>query len=129
MFHEGFLPEGVREVVSVINKKSRLFKTPMGDFSFTRVPTNSPFAGVHFVKLQGEQGAFIASPLRAIADLICCRKEVRWRRDGMDFLLVSMRVDFEELKELDLGEAEEIIQAIRNKRVKEYFVNLVKELR
>ncbi len=118
-FH-GLIPEAVREITSVTVSRSRTFKNPLGVFSFVRVPANDPRAGVQAIELEPNAWAFVATPLRAIADLVYVRKEVLWRKDGLGFLIKSMRIEEDDLLHLEMDDFEVIKRSIRNLRVKDY---------
>ena len=89
-FH-GLIPEAVFQVSSVTSSRSRDFDTPLGLFTFQRVPALNPRAGVEIIKLNEDSWAFIAKPLRAITDLIYLRKEISWEAHGLEFLTDSMQ--------------------------------------
>jgi hypothetical protein len=112
----------------VTARRSRTFHTPLGDFSFQRVPADDPRAGVRAVKVDDQGWSFIAGPLRAIADLIYLRKEVTWKKDGVKFLLESMRIEEEDLREMPLDDYGEIHRSLRNKRTKAYLEGLKEEI-
>ena len=128
LHHHGLIPEAVYQVASVIPARSRVFRTPLGEFSFQRVPTRYPRAGVRAVRFEPEGWAFVASPLRAIADLVYLRKEVSWGRDGMAFLLESMRMELDQLREVPLEDHAELLESLRNQRTKSFLAGLYKEL-
>ncbi|MCP4675130.1 MAG: hypothetical protein GY854_06415 [Deltaproteobacteria bacterium] len=128
LWHHALIPEAVVEVASVITARSRHFHTPIGDFSFTRVPTNYPRAGVRAVEIARDAWAFIATPLRAIADIVYTRKSVSFSRDGMGFLTDSLRIDEDDLAAMTIDDAGEILGGIRNKRTIAFVEGLLKEL-
>jgi hypothetical protein len=72
--------------------------------------------------------AQVATPLRAIADVVYLRKEISWRRDGIAFLTDSMRIDEEDLRALSLADYEEIRRSIVDRRTREYLDGLAEEL-
>ena len=127
-FH-GLIPEAVFETASVTSLRSRRFKTPSGIFSYHHIPSNESFAGVESVKLGDDAWAFVATPLKAIADIIYLRKEICWEKDGIEFLISSMRIDEDELRSIARENCPEIIGSIRNRRTKQYLEMLVKELK
>ena len=127
-FHQ-LIPEAIYRVSSVTVQRSRSFANPPGVFTFYRVPSDHPRAGVRAEKLGNNAWAFIASPLRAIADLIYLRKEISWSRDGRRFLTDSMRIDEEELLGLPVDDFSDIHGSIRNRRTQHYLRGLVKEIR
>jgi len=124
----GLIPEAVAQVSSVTVSRSRIFDTPLGTFSFQRVPCAAPRAGVRAVKLDANSWAFVAMPLRAIADLVYLRKEISWDRDGLGFLTDSMRMEADELRELPTEEYASVHDSMRNLRTKRYLEGLKKEM-
>jgi len=127
-FH-GLLPEAVFQVASVTARRSRTYTTPLGTFVFRRVPCNDPKAGVRAVRLSPDAWAFVALPLRAIADLVYVRRDVSWRRDGVGFLTKSLRLEDTDLRTMNLDALPEIRRAIRSRRTQDYLDGLHRELR
>jgi len=126
-FH-GLIPEAVFQVSSVTAARSRNFDTPLGLFSFQRVPISNPRAGVEIIKLFEDSWAFIAKPLRAITDLIYLRKEISWEAHGLGFLTDSMRIEDEDLIHIDFSNFDEILEGLHNKRTVHYLKEMRKEL-
>lgn len=118
--HHGLIPEAVRVVASVSRERSRTFSNQLGEFTFTRVPTSSARIGVEAVRMGEEMWAFVATPLRALADLVYLRGEVSWKRDGLRFLIDSMRIDSDDLAALPWGELDEILDGFTSRRTAEY---------
>jgi predicted transcriptional regulator of viral defense system len=127
-FH-GLIPEAVFQVSSVTSSRSRTFKTPVGVFSFVRVPVADPRAGVRATRLEGRSWAFVATPLRAIADLVYSRKEVNWQKDGLSFLTESMRIERDDLSKIELATLKEVSESIRDRRTADYLQGLARELK
>lgn len=127
-FH-GLIPEAVFQVSSVTSSRSRDFDTPLGLFTFQRVPTLYPRSGVESVKLGEDSWAFIAKPLRAITDLVYLRKEVSWEAYGLEFLTDSMRIEDEDISHIDFSNYGEILEGLRNTRTIRYLEGMKKELR
>ncbi len=127
-FH-GLIPEAVFQVSSVTSFRGRTFKTPVGVFSFVRVPAADPRAGVRALRIEDRSWAFVATPLRAIADLVYTRKDVTWQKDGLAFLTESMRIEREDLANLELAVLKEVGESIRNSRTTNYLQGLARELK
>jgi hypothetical protein len=127
-FH-GLIPEAVFQVASVTAQRSRTYRTPLGSFVFRRVPSDDPKAGVRVVRLSPDAWAFVALPLRAIADLVYLRRDISWNRDGLGFLTESMRMEEDDLRTLTQEAFPEIRHAMRNRRTQDYLDGLRKELR
>jgi hypothetical protein len=126
--HHGLIPEAVYQVTSVTSMRSRRFDTPIGVFSFMRVPATHPRAGVNAVKINNKSWAFIATPLRAIADLIYLQKQIRWEKDGLAFLTESIRIEWEDLHKIPFEGIHEIYEGLRDKRTKKYLMGIYREL-
>ena len=118
--HHGLIPEAVYQVSSVTVARSREFHTPVGVFSFRRVPALAPRAGVEAVAVARNIWAFIASPLRAIADAVYLNKEITWRRDGLSYLTESLRIEEDDLRKLSFEALDEILASLRSRRVRVY---------
>jgi hypothetical protein len=122
--HHGLIPEAVYQVSSVTVGRSREFSTPLGVFSFRRVPARAPRAGVEAVAVARNAWAFVASPLRAIADAVYLRKAITWKRDGLGFLTESLRIEEDDLRSLSFDALDEILDSIRSLRVRAYLEGL-----
>jgi len=127
-FH-GLLPEAVFQVASVTAQRSRTYVTPLGTFVFRRVPCHDAKAGVRAVRLSPDAWAFVALPLRAIADLVYLRRDISWSRDGLGFLTKSLRIEDTDLRTMNLAPLPEIRRAIRNRRTQDYLDGVHRELR
>jgi hypothetical protein len=126
--HHGLIPEAVYQTASVTVARGRVFQTPIGHFTFQRVPARDPRAGVQAVRLASDAWAFVASPLRAIADLVYLRPSVTWAGDGLRFLTDSLRIEGEDLRQVDLSVCRETQDSVSSRRVGEYLDGLRKEL-
>ena len=125
--HHNLIPEAVQQVSSVTALRSRSFVTPLGLYSFKRVPALQPRAGVEAVKLGSESWAFIATPLRALADMLYLNKTVSWTKDGLRYVLESLRIEEDDLAGVSAAALSEICDSIRDKRVTTYIENLTRE--
>ena len=69
--HHGLIPERVYEITSVTSKRAKLFRTPVGRFSYR--PVNESVYG-YGVGLQPATGGayFLAEPEKALCDRIAC---------------------------------------------------------
>lgn len=126
--HHGLIPEAVPVTSCVTLARSRRFQTPLGEFTFSRVPTRSPRAGVEALEMPGGGWAFVATPLRAIADLLHFRKAVTWRGDRLGFLTGSLRIEEEDLVEIDWAPLGDLLESTHSRRVRAYLAGLAREL-
>jgi hypothetical protein len=127
--HHGLIPEAVYQVGSVTSRRSRTFHTPVGVFGFVRVPAADPRAGVQALKVDARSWAFVATPLRAIADLLYTRRDVSWEKDGPAFLTESMRMERDDLQEISFESLDEICKSLRSRRVTDYLRALAREMK
>ena len=127
--YHGLIPEAVYQISSVTSSRSRDFNTPLGLFTFQRVPVHNPRAGVEIIKLNKDSWAFIAKPLRAITDLIYLRKEISWEAHGLGFLTDSMRIEDEDLFKIDFSYYTEMLEGLHDKRTIHYLEGMKKELK
>lgn len=126
--YHGLIPEAVHQVSSVTSARSRSFETPLGVFTFQRVPARKPRAGVEAVKVSPNAWAFIGTAVRAIADTVYLRKDITWKRDGLSFLSESLRIEEEDLAQLDFSCSVEIEESLHDRRTCEYLSGLKMEL-
>ena len=122
------IPEAVYQITSTTPKRSYQTSNPLGEFVFNRIPTANPLAGVEAIKLDDFFWGFVATPFKAIADLVYLRKEVSWIDDGIAFLTESMRIEREELCDIPLTTADEIIDSVRTQRTREFMTHLKREI-
>ncbi len=127
--HHGLIPEAVYQVAGVTSRRGRAFHTPVGVFSFVRVPAADPRAGVQALKVDARSWAFVATPLRAIADLITTRRAVSWDKDGPAFLTESMRIERDDLEKIPFESLDEICESLRSRRVTDYLRALAREMK
>lgn len=122
--YHGLIPEAVYQVSSVTVGRSREFSTPLGVFNFRRVPARASRAGVEAVAVTRSAWAFVASPLRAIADEVYLNKEITWNRNGLGYLTESLRIEEDDLRSLSFEALDEILDSIRSRRVQAYLAGL-----
>lgn len=101
----GLIPEGVFDVTSVTLKRSRMFLTPLGRFSYTHLPPD--LYGIGFRIEQGGHGEsfLMASPEKALCDLVMLtRRFPATSLSAMQAWLVEhQRMDEDRLRALDLS--------------------------
>lgn len=125
--HHGLIPEAVYQVASVCTRRSHSFATPLGVFSYHCVPSTFPTAGVEVISLPDSFWAYVATPLRAIADMVYLNRNVSWPSSGREYLLGSLRIEEMDLRELAFDRCDEIVAAFRSQRVKEFLEGMRKE--
>lgn len=126
-YHE-LIPEAVYQISSTTKKRSKVISNPLGTFTYTHVPCKKHLAGVHLEKIAADDWCLIATPLRAIADMVYKNKNVTWKHDGIAYLTESLRIDEDDLKKIITNDFADIFESFTSKRVKTYLKKLKKEL-
>jgi predicted transcriptional regulator of viral defense system len=123
--HHGWIPEAVQAVTSVTLERSRTFNTPLGLFSFTRVPQRSFLSGVRRISAERGGAIFLATPLKALADLVYVQR-CNWHSAAP--VMESLRVEVESLAELSVELFDEVLFAYKPGRVSRVLSGLRKDL-
>lgn len=118
--HHGWIPEGVYTVTSGSLKRSASFDTPVGNFSYTRIPKFN-FIGVERVT-EGRAVYLIASPTKALADYIIAHKTKLPPRKLMEYL----RIEEESWEQLSYQLLAEIAESYRSTRLRAFLKALEK---
>lgn len=116
--HHGWIPEGVSTITSVTSKNSANFDTPLGRFTYKRIPQKLFFCGVEVVMIDGAS-SLLARPLKALADYVYTHK-LSWK--GREPLIESLRIDEEDLVTLSPGDFESIQENYRTAPAVEAFL-------
>ncbi len=121
--YHGWIPESVPTITNVCLNRSKEFSTPLGVFSFSRLPKFN-YIGIERIS-SGKTLFLMAEPSRALIDMVAIyRKD--WK--GIDPLVSSLRIEQEDLKKLD----KEILNRLKNKKLSQrvtLFINgLMKDL-
>ena len=69
----------------------------------------------------------MATPLRALADMLYLDKSVSWPNDGLGYVLESLRIEPDDLSAVSMAALAEISDSIRDRRVVAYLEHLAKE--
>lgn len=124
--HHGWIPEAVYAVTSASIERSRIFETPMGLFSFTRIPQRKFFKEVRRLSPEGHGSFFLASPLKALADYVYVHS-CDW--NSVDSIVANLRVEETELKTLTVEEFDRLEPVYKSDRVCRFLQGLRKDLK
>ena len=99
----GLIPERVFEISSMTTKASRDFSTPMGLFTYTKLPLPYYSFGIKQEKVSDDQYAMMASREKALFDKVVTTPGLilRSKKSIADYLFEDLRMDEENLKGLD----------------------------
>lgn len=122
----GWIPEAVYTLTSVSFKKSKEFNTPLGMFSYTRVPQKVFYANVERLADEAGNIFLIASPMKALADYVYAHK-----RDyvGLEPVVKSLRIEQEELESVTAEELNMLIANYTSRRVQKFIKGLKRDLK
>jgi len=125
----GWIPEQVTTVTSILAQgRTKTFTTPLGEFVFYQLPVNEYefLTGVTRVEEIKSEPFLLASPLRSLADFVYVKK-IDWK--GLSYLTDSLRIEIEQLLQIESNHFLEIQKVYRSKRVLHFLDNLKKELK
>ncbi|MGE4396527.1 MAG: hypothetical protein AB7D34_03595 [Sulfurimonas sp.] len=114
----GMIPERVSEITSATSKNEKLFETPVGRFSYKKVPLKAYSLGIDWLYDENEGGRFIATPEKALCDKIRYDRGIgTLTQSGMvEYLKYDLRLEI--TKPLDAGLIQEIATAYKSKNLK-----------
>ncbi len=124
--YHGWIPEAVHAITSVSLGRSRNFESPVGLFSFSRVPQCRFLAGVRRIREEGGSAFFLATPLKALADYVYVH-QCDWRSSTP--VVDSLRIDPEFLAELGGELFDEVLSTYKPGRVSRFLIGLRKDLK
>lgn len=103
--YHGLIPEKVYEITSVTIKAKRRFSTPLGVFSYTRLPLPYYSYGIRSVEVDKQHRFLIASPEKALLDKIITTAGVEFRSKVgvLTYIENDLRIDIDTLKNLNIS--------------------------
>jgi predicted transcriptional regulator of viral defense system len=102
--HYGLIPEYVPLVMSVTTSRPARWNTPLGDFAFRHIKSGL-LRGYRLLELGGGQQAFVATPEKALLDLIYLHPGA----DSPDYL---RELRLQNLEDLDLDEVQRLAELL-----------------
>lgn len=124
--HHGWIPEAVRLCTCASFGNSKEFETPLGLFSYARVPQRTFFLGVKRCKGDSGNVFFMATPAKALADCLYVRR-LTWT--GTEEPAGSLRIDEDELARVTEEELNALLSNYRNGRVKRFLAGWLDEVK
>ncbi len=114
----GMIPERVNEITSATSKNEKLFDTPIGRFSYKKVPLQAYSLGVDWLYDENDGGRFIATPEKALCDKIRYDRGIGTltQTEMGQYLKYDLRIEI--TKPLDSHLIEEIANAYKSKNLK-----------
>jgi len=134
--YHGWIPEAVYAITSTSLGRSREIETPLGHFSFTRVPQKVFYTSVIRIEknvgytsepsLYSGESFFVASPLKALTDYIYVHR-LDWI--SADPIIDSLRVDESSLSGIGAEDLNLLLANYTSRRVLRFLEGLRKDLR
>jgi len=121
----GWIPEAVHAVTCTSFKKSKEFRTPLGIFSYDRIPQKVFYVEVDRLTDASGNVFLMATPLKALADYVYVRKR-DWT--GIEQATGSLRIELEQLEGVSRSSFEAISTNYSSSRVKQFLEGLGKDL-
>lgn len=121
----GWIPEAVYTVTSASFGKSKEFKTPLGMFSYSRVPQKVFYTCVERLTDEAGDVLLMASPLKALADYVYVQKK-DWV--GVEPAVKSLRIEPEEFESAAADDIDTLIENYKSRRVMNFLKGLRKDL-
>ena len=123
--YHSWIPEAVYAITSVSLDRSREYDTPVGHFSFTRVPQKTFYAEVERVADDDGGSFLLAWPLKALADYVSVHK-CDW--DSARPVVESLRVDESLLADIGADGLDQLLANYTSRRVQRFLRGLRKDL-
>ena len=123
--YHGGIPEAVYAITSVSLDRSRQFDTPLGHFSFTRVPQRTFYVEVARIEKEAGGSFLLASPLKALADYVHVHKQ-NWT--SARAVVESLRVEEGLLAGVDTDAFSRLGANYSSLRVRRFLQGLRKDL-
>lgn len=126
----GFIPERVYAITSITIKATRKFETPMGVFSYIRLPLPYYSFGIQQTKLSDQQYAMMASPEKALCDKVVTTSglQLRTKKNAMSYLIDDLRMERDNLKELNMKAISEWLPYASKKATLEILIKTINSL-
>ena len=123
-FH-GWIPEAVHNVFAITNARGRRFLTPFGLFRYETIKQSPLMSGVERYENDPSGTFFVASPLKALCDMVVARN-LDWR--GIEPLEESLRIEREYLERLSISDFRQLENVYYSKKAAQFLIGLKKEL-
>ncbi len=94
------IPEQIKTITCITTQKPKLYNTPLGSFRYQHIRQELFHLGLSYIAI-GQSGYWLASPEKAIYDLVYYQDRNFTVSEIEEFLIDNMRIDLAELKKLN----------------------------
>ena len=113
----GLILERVEQVTSMTTQKTKAFDTPLGGFAYYHLPDLIYEVGIIQQPIDEFRHCLIASPEKALADLLARQKKIKSLQDLETFLWEDIRLNESFLREVNKNRFKEIAKAYHHPSV------------
>lgn len=111
------IPERAYNVTSMTSKRNKTFITPVGSFIYQFLPMSKYGEGVTLIQTDQLHHILIATPEKALADLVAKEKGIDSPSEMLDFLFENLRLDENEFKKMRKKQMHAIAKVYDNRNV------------
>ena len=104
----GLIPERVETVTSITNKRNKIFKTPIGVFSYKYINPLNYSLGITLCKLDKYHTIIIATKEKALADTLYFSDKIEDASQMKEYLFENLRIDMHEFKKCNIREMKKL---------------------
>lgn len=125
--HHGLIPEAVHQITSVTTRRSKTYSTVFGRFSYQTLPAKVYPIGVSSVKNDMGHFFLMASPEKALCDMLMLTPNLNIHSVGSisELFELDWRIDLDEVMRFDRALVREIAMAGFKSRVLGYLLKLI----
>lgn len=124
-FH-GWIPEAVHATISVTNSRRKAFDSAVGLFKYVPISQTPLMAGVERHDEDPSGTFFVASPLKALCDIVAERR-LDWT--SLEPFVDSFRIEWDSLDSISRKDVEALSRVYRSRRVATFLLGVSKELK
>jgi predicted transcriptional regulator of viral defense system len=126
--HYGLIPDRVKTITSINSKRNKVFKTPVGDFTYSYLPKLLYSVGLRRVQIDSKRAYIIASKEKAIIDILYRFKKLDNEDQLDEFLVSGLRIEKNELKNLHKETISEMAKLYKSNNV-DIFSTLIRKMK
>ena len=128
LYYHGLIPESVFDIASATTKRTKIFKTDNGIFSFRHIKKELFPIGL-IIESTKNGNYIIASKAKALCDKIYYTKDIciTSKKSMISFLVDDLRIDVEELEDCDMSVFIKYFEISKSKKIK-YLIEALEEI-
>lgn len=105
------IPEAVRAVTSVTTGRNKRYRTPIGDFDYAYMSSRFFSPGAEYVQIDASRGYMMASPEKAIFDILYLRYPDLGYSEIEAHLFENMRIDESDFYRLNFSNIHQLLDS------------------